>query len=235
MCGRCGFSRRAIDQFAAKMNLGLDGAIAALLAKYKRQNHAPTMQGPVVRPGTGQVELLRWGFVGIPQADGGAAPFHINARCETVHRQPAFRDSWAHRRCLVIADWFYEWDQQTKPKQPWRFVQEAEEPMVMAALWKPTTLSDGKTVDAYAVVTTEANATVGRIHDRMPVLLHQKDGDAWLDPAAPPAELKELQKPFDGPMYARPVDIRLSKASYQGDVGDIVPPAEPPQQQQLSL
>jgi putative SOS response-associated peptidase YedK len=233
MCGRYGYSRKALNTIAAKMNLEIDGAIAFLLEQYRKPNHTPATPGPVVR--SGKLEMMRWGFVGLPRPDGGAAPLHINARCETVHRLPAFRDSWAHRRCLVVADWFYEWDQRTKPKQPWRFVQTSEEPMVMAAFWKPTTLSDGQPVDAYAVITTAANCTVAAVHDRMPVLLHQKDWETWLDPATPPAKLKELQKPFDGEMFARPVDIRLNKASYQGEVGDITLPAEPPQQQQLSL
>ncbi len=232
MCGRYGYSKRALDKIALKMGLEIDGAIARLLEQYRRQNHAPTMPGGVVRGG--RLELMRWGFAGLPRI-GGPAPFHINARCETVTRLPTFRDSWARRRCLVVADWFYEWDQQTKPKQPWRFVQEEEEPMVMAGFWQPTTLADGQTVDAYAVITTEANATVARIHDRMPVLLHERDWPTWLDESTPPDKLKALHQPFDGRMFARPVDIRLNKAAYQGEVPDVTLPEPPPQQQQLSL
>ncbi|MGV3660808.1 MAG: SOS response-associated peptidase [Prosthecobacter sp.] len=218
MCGRYGYSKRALSQIAQKMGLPIDAAMQFLLEKYRKQNHAPTMPGPVVRTAdTGPaVEMLRWGFVGQRRADGGPAPLHINARCETVSRLPVFRDSWAHRRCLVIADWFYEWDQQPRPKQPWRFVLEDEEPMVMAGFWKPTTLPNGQSVDAYAVVTTEANATVGRIHDRMPVLLHERDWRTWLDPDTPPEVLKALHRPYDGAMFARPVDIRLNKKKMPG-------------------
>lgn len=233
MCGRYGYSKRALNKIAEKMGLEIDGAIARLLDQYRKANHVPTTPGPVVRSGT--LEMVRWGFVGQRRADGGPAPLHINARCETVARLPVFRDSWAHRRCLVVADWFYEWDQQSRPKQPWRFVQEEEEPMVMAGFWRPTTLPNGQSVDAYAVVTTQANATVGRIHDRMPVLLHERDWRTWLDPDTPPEVLKALHRPYEGAMFARPVDIRLNKAGYEGEVPDITLPEPPPQQQQLSL
>lgn len=238
MCGRYGYSKRALTQIAHKMGLPIDAAMQFLMEKYRKQNHAPTMSGPVVRVVDGTrpcLDLVRWGFVGQPRPDGRPAPLHVNARCETVARYPVFRDSWAHRRCLVIADWFYEWDQQSRPKQPWRFVQEDEEPMVMAGFWKPTVLPDGQAVDAYAIVTTEANATVGRLHDRMPVLLHERDWHTWLDPDTPPEVLKTLHRPYDGPMSAHPVDIRLNKASYEGEVPDITLPQPPPQQQQLSL
>lgn len=239
MCGRYGYSKRALNKIAEKMGLEIDGAIAQLLEQYRKANHVPTTPGPVVRAsperGAAALEMVRCGFVGQARPDGRPAPLHINARCETVARLPVFRGSWAQRRCLVIADWFYEWDQQSRPKQPWRFVQEDEEPMVMAGFWKPTILPNGQAVDAYAVVTTEANATVARIHDRMPVLLHERDWHAWLDPETPPEVLKALHRPYEGAMFARPVDIRLNKAGYDGEVPDVILPKPPPQQQQLSL
>lgn len=191
------------------------------------------MLGPVLRSGSSGIELLRWGFNAAGAPDQPARLL-INARSETVADLRSFKQAWRERRCLVPADWFYEWNQTSKPKQPWRFVIEEDEPMVIAGIWSPTRLADGSSVDAYAVLTTSANDVVGRVHDRMPVILSEKDWPAWLDPAATPETLQALHRPFGGPMYARPVDMAMNKAAYQGEVRDVeLRPPEPPAQGEL--
>lgn len=188
------------------------------------------MLGPVLRSQQPQIEMLRWGF-NAAGAPGQPPRLLINARSETVSQLRSFKTAWHERRCLVPADWFYEWNQQSKPKQPWRFVIEGESPMIIAGIWSPTRLADGTSVDAYAVLTTEANATVAQVHDRMPVILHERDWGTWIDPATKPETLKELHRPYDGPMFARPVDMAMNKASFQGEVRDVElgPPALPAQ------
>jgi putative SOS response-associated peptidase YedK len=220
MCGRYRFSERTVARMARSLRVDS-------LEVSERSNHAPTMAGPVFRSGKPQVELMRWGF-NSASAPGRPPHLLINARSETVAQLRSFKQAWQQRRCLVPADWFYEWNQASKPKQPWRFVLEGDEPMVIAGIWSRTLLNDGTAVDAYAVLTTTANDVVAQVHDRMPVILQERDWPVWLDPETKPDTLKPLHRPFEGPMYARPVDIALNKASYQGPIVDVSLPLNEP-------
>lgn len=229
MCGRYGFSRRQIEKVSKKMGLEIDGAIAQLLEGYRKQNHAPTTPGPVVRSAGRFVEMLPWGFM---SAAFPGRPPHllINARSETVAKKASFREAWRHRRCLVIADYFYEWNQETpkgEPKQPWRFSRADDEPMVIAGIWSPVSLKGGAQTDGYAVLTTDAAPTVAALHDRMPVILHERDWRRWINESTPHEELEALQRSYDGPMTAVPVTTALNKASYQGPVEEVELGSEP--------
>lgn len=216
------------------MGLEIDGAIAQLLEGYRKQNHTPATPGPVVRSMARAVEMLPWGFM---SAAFPGRPPHllINARSETVAKKSSFREAWRHRRCLVIADYFYEWNQETpkgQPKQPWRFSRADDEPMVIAGIWSPLTLRNGSQTDAYAILTTNAAPTVAPLHDRMPVILHERDWRRWINETTLPEELEDLQRPYDGAMAAAPVTTLLNKASYQGPVEEVTlegAPAKPPQ------
>lgn len=222
MCGRYQFSARTVTRLARALKV--EAAESG-----DRANHAPTMLGPVLRSQREKIEMLKWGF-NAAGAPGQPPRLLINARSETVSQLRSFKTAWHERRCLVPADWFYEWNQQSKPKQPWRFVIDGDEPMIIAGIWSPTRLHDGTSVDAYAVLTTEANRTVAKVHDRMPVILHERDWQTWIDPATNPETLKKLQRPYDGPMCSRPVDMAMNKASYQGPVIDVeLKPPEPAQ------
>jgi len=87
-----------------------------------------------------------------------------------------------------------------------------------------------------AFLTTAANPIVGQVHDRMPVILHERDWGTWLDPQSPPEALQALHRPFDGPMYARPVDKALNKATYQGEIHDVIlKPSDAPTQGEFLL
>ena len=200
----------------------------------KRENFTPTTAGPVLRSGHSAVELMRWGF----NATGPGAKPHllINARSETVSQLRSFKTAWHSRRCLIPADWFYEWDQTTTPKQPWRFVRDHDAAMIFAGIWSPGRMPDGSMVDGYAILTTAANEVVGQIHDRMPVILHEADWPAWLDPSTKPEHLQSLHRPYEGKMYARPVEVALNKASFQGEVHDVnLKQPESPSQGELLL
>jgi putative SOS response-associated peptidase YedK len=154
-----------------------------------RPNIAPTEPVVIVRAdrrGRPEQTLVRWGL--IPAWVKNPAEFAtlINARSETAAEKPSFRGPLRHRRCLVPTDGFYEWTGQPGAKKP-HVVRPPVEPgmppalFAMAGLWEHWLGADGSEVETMAILTTEANATVAAIHDRMPVVLAPADFDRWLD------------------------------------------------------
>ncbi|MCR6654988.1 MAG: SOS response-associated peptidase [Opitutus sp.] len=138
--------------------------------------------------GAKKVGELRWG---LPAAWGKGAPI-INARAETVAEKPAFRDAVRHRRCVVPASGYYEWEKFGSARKPWLFRRKDQDVFGFAAIWSEV---DDDTV-ACAVLTTAANEAMASVHDRMPVTLAPERWDAWLDPAtSDPAALRPLLDP----------------------------------------
>jgi len=164
-----------------------------------RYNVAPTDQIPIVRvdprDGEREVVMARWGLIPFWMKEKPKVP-HINARAETVAKQPLFREAFAKRRCLIPGTGFYEWQQRADGKQPYRFRRKDLEPFAFAGLWEFNRL-DGEDVVSAAIIVGKANTVVGQIHDRMPVMLMPADYDRWLDPKTPPAELLAMLKPYD--------------------------------------
>lgn len=146
-------------------------------------NVAPTQSVLVVRrqPDTGDTRLdrLRWGLIPSWSKDKGRQP--INARAETVASSGMFRGAFAARRCIVPMHAFYEWDQATRPKQPYAFGRSDAAPVMLAGLWENWKDEGGEYVRTFTIITTTANATLATIHDRMPVILERNDWNAWLD------------------------------------------------------
>lgn len=166
-----------------------------------RYNVAPTQNVPVVGLGKNGLNLvqMRWGLVPSWSKDPKAGAPLINARADTVAEKPAFRGAFQKRRCLVVADGFYEWTGEKDQKQAWYIVLKSGEPFGFAALWERWRPSDGRREEAIlstAIVTTEANDAIAHIHHRMPVILDPADHDAWLDPDAVPDRLARLLKPL---------------------------------------
>jgi putative SOS response-associated peptidase YedK len=162
-----------------------------------RYNTAPTDQIPIIRvdPRDGERDLVmaRWGFVpwwskAIPKVP------HINARAETVHELPLFREAFAKRRALVPATGFFEWQKRADGKQPYRFRRKDLEPFAFAGLWEFCRIGEQAILSA-AIIVGEPNPLAAAIHDRMPVILDPDDYDRWLDPATPIPELRALLKP----------------------------------------
>ena len=161
-----------------------------------RYNIAPTQWVPVIR-GWGQtrtISSLRWGLI-VPwsESPNAGAPL-INARSETAHEKPSFRDSFRHKRCLVPATGFYEWSVQGKTKTP-KLVRLKDSPVyLMAGLWSQW--SNGReTVDSFAILTTKAADSISHIHERMPVILHPSQHGTWLNPITPAGVLRDLCVP----------------------------------------
>jgi putative SOS response-associated peptidase YedK len=147
-------------------------------------NIAPTQDAMVVRrhPDTGErhLDLLKWGLLPSFTKDPVHARRPINARAETVATSGMFRSAFARRRCLVPADAFYEWKVVEGGKQPYAIARADGQPLAFAGLWEGFKWPDGTVARTFTIITTNANATMADIHDRMPVILEQNDWPAWL-------------------------------------------------------
>lgn len=122
----------------------------------------------------------------------------INARSETAHTLPAFREAMKHRRCLVPADGFYEWRRTGANKQPFIFEVNEGQLFAFAGLWEGWKDPSGTWIKTCTILTTTPNAVTSAVHDRMPVILDPSDYDLWLDPGMKDTEgISQLLKPFD--------------------------------------
>jgi putative SOS response-associated peptidase YedK len=171
-----------------------------------------------------EVRSQRWGLVPSWAKDGSIGNRLINARAETVAAKPAFRKLFRERRCLVPADGFYEWERQGRRRQPWHIRLRDARPFAFAGLWDRWQPAEGAPVETVTIVTTEPNALVGRIHDRMPVILPGAEYGLWLDPAVQDVErLHALLRPYpEDEMLAHPVGTQVNNPA--SDSADLVVP-----------
>jgi len=148
-------------------------------------NLPPSQLAPVVRhnPKSGErhLNLLRWGLIPHFERDPAHARMLNNARAETVAKLPSFRGAFAARRCIVPAEAFYEWKRDGKLKQPFAIARADGAPLALGGLWESwTDPVNGDVTRSFAIVTTDANATMAPIHDRMPLVLEPADWSVWL-------------------------------------------------------
>ncbi|WP_160723367.1 SOS response-associated peptidase [Bacillus sp. USDA818B3_A] len=143
--------------------------------------------------------FLKWGLVPPWASDLSIGNKMINARAETITEKPSFRNAFKKKRCLVIADSFYEWKKHSdQSKTPMRIHLKSNDLFAMAGLWEAHRDKDGKMLYSCSVITTEPNELMKDIHDRMPVILKREDEPAWLKPnMADTVKLKSLLVPFD--------------------------------------
>ncbi|MFQ5745944.1 MAG: SOS response-associated peptidase [Gemmatimonadota bacterium] len=192
-----------------------------------RFNIAPTQEIAVVRPSrpepgpedappVREIRMMSWGLVPHWSPDPDAAPGFINARAETAAEKPAFRDPFRDRRCLVVADGFYEWRREGRRKQPYWIHPTAGGVLAFAGLWDRWRGPDRPPLDTCAILTTEANDRLVDLHDRMPVILRPRDVDRWLDPSIrdrPPLADLFLPFPTDA-LTITPVSTRVNHVTY---------------------
>jgi putative SOS response-associated peptidase YedK len=166
-----------------------------------RYNVAPTQSVLAIRetdPGTRELVPLRWGLVPFWSKGPDSRYSMINARAETVGAKPAYRDAFKHRRCLIPAEGFYEWKAFNGGKTPFLIRRADARPFAMAGLWERWRQEDGELLESCTIIVTDANSLVRDIHDRMPVILNDRDIGAWLDPENEDAEeLLAMLKPAD--------------------------------------
>lgn len=154
-----------------------------------RFNIAPTQPVAVVRlvtaSGVGnscvrELALLRWGLVPRWADDPAVGNRLINARAETIAEKPSFREAFQKRRCLVLADGFYEWRTSGRDKQPYFIRRKDDRPFAFAGLWERWTKAD-RPLETCTIITTEPNALMAGLHDRMPVILPNDAARRWLE------------------------------------------------------
>jgi len=226
-----------------------------------RYNVAPTQPVPVVRlerepSGTRSRHfvLVRWGFLPGFVKDPKDYPLVINARAETIAEKASFRNALKRRRCIFVADAFYEWRRDpagrrkgAPPPQPFLIRRCDGNPMALAGLWETWTGPNGEEVDTACVITTHANGLISALHDRMPVILEPEDFDTWLDcDEQEVAQAARLMRPAaDDVLEFFPVDTALNKVanddpSVQAPIGRVErgirsPPKKVPEPAQRDL
>lgn len=191
-------------------------------------NAAPTQRLPVIRihPERGpELVRLRWGLIPSWARDAGIGVKMINARGETLGEKPAFRAAFRRRRCLVPMAGFYEWQKAGTRKVP-HYVHLLNAGIFgVAGLYEYWPGKDGaEPVESYTIITTGANELIARLHDRMPVILAEKDHAAWLDPKNEKTDLLQpLLKPYPSDeMRAYPVSTRVN--NIQNDGPELIEP-----------
>ncbi len=215
MCGRYASSRP--PEFLAR----LFHTVNRLPNVAPSWNIAPSQDAMVVRrhPDTGErhLDLLKWGLLPSFTKDPAHAKRPINAQAETVATSGMFRSAFARRRCLVPADAFYEWKAVEGGKQPYAIARTDDQPMAFAGLWEGFRWPDGSVARTFTIITTNANATMAELHDRMPVIVEQQDWPLWLGEVEgePGAMLKPAR---DDVLKMWPVSQAVNSARHNGAV-----------------
>ncbi len=199
MCGRYTFEAEGFyDRFAITNRLDLKDSY----------NIAPGSMMPIItKNGVVKAELMRWGLIPFWAKDPKIGYKMINARAESVYEKPAYRRSFQQKRCLVPASGFYEWQQTAKGKTPYYIHLKNNGLFSFAGLYDVWHDAEGKELKTFTIITTTPNKLVEPIHDRMPVMLKERDEQTWIDPAIhDTTRLTAFLSPFpDTNMEAYPV------------------------------
>lgn len=217
MCGRFAFYS------PAEATAALFGATGTF-DPGPRYNIAPTQDLAAVRGRDGDdgrdLVALRWGLVPFWANDPALGNRMINARAETVAEKPAYRAAYRHRRCLVLADGFYEWQREGPVKVPWYISLASDEPFAFAGLWERWSSKEtGESLETATLITTQANDFLAPLHHRMPVILDAERADRWL---SGDNEFLVTASQDSPALRAWPVDRRVNNARNEGE--DLIRP-----------
>lgn len=234
MCGRFSLSVYQLD-------LVEEFGVQDIPPGYRqRYNIAPSQEVLAITvdaDGAPRPAWLRWGLIPAWAKDPSIGNRMINARAETIADKPAFRHAFTHRRCLVLADGFFEWQRAGSRKVPIRVRLASGKPFALAGIaerWQP---ERQEAVESCAIVTTSASDFMKPIHDRMPVILGRRERERWLDPAAEREELLGVLRPYDGAdLEAYPVSTLVnSPANDRPEVFEPADPEEDAEEETLAL
>lgn len=207
MCGRYTLTT-PVETLAEEF--GLTESLPEVSQSY---NVAPTQEVAAVLNGSGRhLEMLRWGLIPSWADDPRIGSRMINARSETAPEKPSFRKAFKERRCLILADGFYEWQKTNNGKQPFYIRMENGSPFAFAGLWESWQDPEGPEVRSCTILTTDPNELLAPVHNRMPVILHPEDYELWLDPDVREVDLlSPLLVPYPADsMEAYPVSRRVN-------------------------
>lgn len=224
MCGRFSLAKE-IEELLQEFPFIREGFEDLVLKP--RYNIAPSQQCPVIVNENGTIKLrtMLWGLVPHWAKDRNIGYKMINARAKTVDDKPSYKTSFRNRRCLVIADGFYEWKRETgKEKTPYRFMMKDKKPFAFAGLWDRWDKGDGP-LDTFTIITCGPNELMEPVHNRMPVILPETNREIWLNERSNTEELRELLVPYDS---SRMVMYRVSDIvnSWKNDVPECTNPVE---------
>ena len=212
MCGR--FTRKEeLKHLAEQLRVIL---LSDLQASY---NITPSQQVACVRvaPNNQHREcvLLRWGLIPSWSKDPSIGNKLGLARGETVAEKPAFRKAYRSRRCLVLADGYYEWKREGNVKVPYYIHLKGNQPFAFAGLWEHWEISPNNLIKSCAIITTASNKLMEPIHPRMPVILEQKQYDVWLNPKIQDVDtLNSFLRPYpESEMIGYPVSSVVNNPS----------------------
>ena len=230
MCGRFTLT---VDQEALAAALAVEG----LVHPHPRWNIAPSQETPaLVHTEEGiRGARLRWGLVPFWAGDPAIGNRLINARSETAHQKPSFRNAFRRGRCLIPADGFYEWQKQNGAKVPWWIHPEVPEGeadpssriLTFAGLSERWEGEEGEVLRTFTILTADASESIRALHHRMPVVIPRALRARWLEPGAEVDELREfLAAGPDRPWAAREVSTRVNSPA--NDDPSLLEPPGPP-------
>lgn len=207
MCGR--FTRSQSVQVIAE-EFRVEQVSGDLGPSY---NVAPTQKvAVIITDGARQLVPVQWGLVPSWAKDPSVGSKMINARAETVAEKASYRNAFKRRRCLVVADGFYEWQKAGDAKRPIYIRLKSGKPFGFAGLYEVWKSPEGKELTTCAIITTEANELMKPIHERMPVIIPAERRDEWLDAATEGKDrLLDMLRPYPADeMEAYPVSRRVN-------------------------
>lgn len=211
MCGRFAFyspSEAAVALFGVSTSIEIE----------PRFNIAPTQYVAAIRDDENkerELVMLRWGLVPFWAKDAKIGNRMINARAETVAEKPSYRAAYRHRRCVVLADGFYEWRRDGDVKTPYFISLASGEPFALAGLWENwNDKESGDSLQTTTLITTTANDFMTPLHHRMPVILESNTAGEWL---AGSNDLLDDVAAITPPLQAWPVDKRVNNARNEGE------------------
>lgn len=189
----------------------------------KNYNAAPTEELPVITNRKPDVlSYFRWGLLPFWAKDIRMGFKMINTRCESFREKESFRNILEKRRCLVIADGFYEWKETSGQKAPYRFTLINGEPYAFAGLWE---YNKDFNINSFSIITTTANELVEPIHDRMPVILKPESESLWLSEALDPLEALDMLQPYPADEM-RAYKVRPEVGNVKNKNPELIEPAE---------
>ncbi len=226
MCGRLSFvttKEKIREQFGERLEL----SVGSLLLSY---NIAPTQQAYVMlNENPEMLDRLSWGLIPHWAKDAKDAAKRINARSEGIAEKPSFRLPIRNRRCVVLADSFYEWQRVGKQKLPYRILPANGRLLAMAGVWDTWRRPDGSVLRSFSVITTTPNHEMAAVHDRMPALLNTpQEIGRWLGEIPLEDALEMLRPATDGLLDLYRVSEKVNAAYNDGpELHDPGPPPPP--------
>ena len=221
MCGRYGFAPGEFRDIKIRFNI-----FNEIPLFFPRYNIAPSQQAPIIAnlQGANRIELFQWGLVPWWAKDPSIGNRMINARAETLVDKPSFRDLLRNKRCLILADGFYEWRKEGRSKVPMWFKRNDSEPLLFAGLWDAWRKPDGRILKSYTVITTEPNQLLAPVHNRMPAILNDSDALEWLN-GGEISHALSLLKPFPADLLDG-YEVSNLVNSPQNDSAECILPAQ---------